>query len=93
MVGVLALAFIVARACTKQEIRISDQEAVAIAKRQIDYKAERVQVRLVRRGVKSRPYWAVSLSQVGPGNLPVNITVVLVDARTKEVAQVYKGRI
>ena len=83
------LALLVARACTATGDEISQQEAVEIAERQIDYESERTVVRLIRRGVpKSRPYWAVSLSTVDAEGRLERTTVVVVDANTKEVAEV-----
>jgi Peptidase propeptide and YPEB domain len=89
---VLLGAFLFTRTCGSHDIRVSDDQAIAIAKQEIDYTPDRVQVRLVRRGVQSRPYWAVSLSTVGPNDRPERITVVLVDARTKEVTEVRTSR-
>ena len=84
----LLAAFLVARGCGSQDVRISDDEAIAIARQEIDYTPDQVQVRLVRRGARSRPYWAVSLSTLGPQDIPERVTVVLVDARTKAVTEV-----
>ena len=89
MLGVLLLALAVSRSCASTESQISEEEAIEIAKREIDYEPERTVVRLVRRGVPtSRPYWAVSLSTVDARGDLDRVTVVLVDARTREVAEV-----
>jgi hypothetical protein len=86
---VLLLALFVARACGSTGDEISQDEAVEIAKRQIDYRAELTQVRFLRRGVpKTRAYWAVSLSTLDERGRPERVTVVVVDARTKAVAEV-----
>ena len=87
--GVLLLALLVARACTQTGNEISQEEAVEIARQQIDYEPERTVVRLIRRGVpQSRPFWAVSLSTVDAEGRLERTTVVVVDANTKEVAEV-----
>ena len=84
----LLLALLVARGCAGAGSEISKEEAVEIARREVDYRPDRTQVRLVRQGFQSRPYWAVSLSTLdASGNLD-RVTVVLVDARTREVAEI-----
>ena len=87
--GVLLLALAVTRSCASTEGQISQKEAIEIAKREVSYRPERTQVRLVRRGVpQSRPFWAVSLATVdGEGHLD-RVTVVVVDAHTREVEEV-----
>jgi hypothetical protein len=42
----------------------------------------------VKRGFNSRPYWAVSLSQIRPGGGYRNVTVVVVDANTGAVTEI-----
>ena len=85
----LLLALFVSRACTRTGDEISQDEAVEIAQREIDYRPELTQVRLIRRGVpQSRPYWAVSLSTLDNAGRPERVTVVVVDARTRAVTEV-----
>ena len=49
-------------------------------------------MRLVRRGVpNSRPYWAVSLATVDDAGKLERVTVVVVDAHTREIAEVRTG--
>jgi hypothetical protein len=88
VVGVLVAAFLFTRSCGSDDVRISDDKAIAIAREEIDYAPDRVQVRLIRRGVQARPYWAVSLQTLGPDDRPERVTVVVVDARTEAVAEV-----
>jgi hypothetical protein len=54
----------------------------------VDYRPDRTQVRLVRQGFQSRPFWAVSLSTLDARGALDRVTVVLVDARTREVAEI-----
>ena len=49
---------------------------------------DQVVVRLLRRGVRFAPYWAVSLSERGEDGRLDNTTVVVVNAETGEVAEV-----
>ena len=88
----LLAAFAVARGCASSEGDISKEEAIAIARREIDYTADRVQVRLLRRGFQSRPAWAVSLADVSPAGEIEHVTVVVVDAGTRQVVEVRVGR-
>ena len=61
IVILFALAFLVSRSCQHREVRIDQQRAIAIAREQIDYEPDRAAVRLIRQGIPSRAYWAVSL--------------------------------
>ena len=88
----LLVAFFVARACGSGELDVDEQEAIAIARRAIDFTPENVQVRLVRRGVRSRAFWAVSLSTRSAAGTFENVTVVVVDARTGRIDEVHRER-
>ena len=84
----LLLALALSRGCASRSGEISKEEAVRIATREVDFRPERTQVRLIRRGFQSRAYWAVSLSTLDDRGAVDRVTVVLVDARTREVAEV-----
>lgn len=84
----LLVALLVARTCGAVHTDVSEEQAIAIAKERIAYAANHVQVRLIKRGLKSRPFWAVSLSQEQADGTLRNITVVVVDARTGVVTEV-----
>jgi hypothetical protein len=87
--GVLVLAFAVSRGCAGQGAEISKQDAIAIAKREVTYEPDRTMVRFIRRGApQSRAFWAVSLSTLDSTGAPDRVTVVVVDARTRAVAEV-----
>ena len=87
----LLAAFAVARGCASSEGDISKEQAIEIARREIDYRADRVQVRLLRRGFQSRSAWAVSLSALSPAGQIERVTVVVIDARTREVVEIRTG--
>jgi hypothetical protein len=88
LVAILALAFVASRSCASVGNKISQDEAVAIARQEIDYAPDKVQVRLFKRGFQSAPFWAVSLSTVnGQGQL-TRTTVVVIDARSGRVDEV-----
>jgi hypothetical protein len=90
---VLLLAFVASRTCQKSAIRITKDQAIATAERQLDFEPTREQVRLVRQGLNSRPFWAVSLSiPVRNGEGFRKLAVVKVDANTGKVASVAGSR-
>lgn len=65
IVGVLIVAFVVAQTCQKSSVRLDKQEAIAKAEERIDFTPTRTQIRLLRQGLASKPYWIVSLSRPG----------------------------
>ncbi len=87
LVAVLLAALLVARSCGSRETEISKEEAVEIARAEIDYEPDRVMTRFVPRGVDSRPNWAVSLSTVGEAGTLDRITVVVVDGQSGDVVE------
>jgi hypothetical protein len=87
--AILAVAFVAAQTCQKSQIRFDKNEAIATAERQVDFTPKRTQIRLLRQGLNSKPYWIVSLSTPGTrkGTF-TNLTVVRIDANTGKVASV-----
>lgn len=81
-----AAAFAVSRGCQKSQIRITKERAVVTARQQVDFEAQRTQVRLVRQGLNSRPYWAVSLSIPRADGTFAKLATVRIDANTGKVA-------
>jgi hypothetical protein len=88
LLAVLLLAFLASRSCASRETEISRDEAVEIARGEIDFEPDRVAVRFVPRGVQSRPSWAVSLSTEDAEGVLERVTVVVVDGQTGDVAEV-----
>lgn len=85
---VLLVAFLATKSCASRDLEVSKDEAVEIARREIDFRPDRVGVRFIPRGVQSRPFWAVSLSRRdADGNLD-RVTVVVVNAETGEIAEI-----
>jgi hypothetical protein len=60
-VAVQLFALVVARTCGRVGDKVSQEEAVSIARAQIDFDAEHHQIRLFKKGLDSHPYWGVSL--------------------------------
>jgi hypothetical protein len=65
IVGVLIVAFVAAQTCQKSSIRLDKNQAIAKATHQVDFTPKRAQVRMLRQGLGSKPYWIVSLSRPG----------------------------
>ena len=86
---VLVVAFVAAQTCQKSQIRLNKDQAIAKAQGQIDFTPRRTQIRLLRQGVNSKPFWIVSLSR--PGTVEgtfSELAVVRIDANTGKVASV-----
>lgn len=83
VVGLVALTFVAAQACQQSRVRVTKEQAIATAQREIRFEPQRTQVRMVRQGLRSHPVWAVSLSV--PRS---SLAVVRVDANTGKVLEV-----
>ena len=88
LVAVIAAAFFVSHGCQRSYVRITDDQAIAIGQRKIDFKPQGRTVRLVLQGVPPRRYWAVSYWVEDPKGGYSKLTVVLVDANNGKIAQV-----
>jgi hypothetical protein len=87
--GVLVLCFVVARSCQQSQVRLTKEQAIATAEKQVDFEPARVQIRLLRQGIGSEPFWIVSLSVPGAReNTFKHMTFVRIDANTGKVADV-----
>jgi len=86
VVLVLLIVF-VARSCQASQVRISQTRAIDIARQQVNFQPKQTQIRLLREGLNSHPFWAVSLSIPSGGGYR-KLTVVRVDANTGTVAGV-----
>ena len=82
----LLFAFFVVRGCQEEEIRISQEQAVEIAREQVDFEPRRTQIRFLRQGLNGKPNWVVSLSIPGANDNEFRrLAVVRIDANTGEV--------
>lgn len=89
IVGVLVLAFVAAQTCQKSSIRLNKDQAIVKATQQVDFTPKRTQIRLLRQGVPSKPFWIVSLSRPGKrAGTFSELAVVRIDANTGKVASV-----
>jgi hypothetical protein len=94
IVAVLAAAFVFAQTCQKDQLRVSKEQAIATARGEVDFSPERTQIRLLRQGINSKPFWIVSLSIPGARQDTFRrLTVVRVDANTGKVEEVQRDRV
>lgn len=84
--GVLLLAYLVARTCGSSEPDVSQEEAIEIAKEEIEFEPNQVQVRNIPRGFEERS-WMVSLYTGTPAD-PQECRVVEIDAASGDVITV-----
>jgi hypothetical protein len=84
---VLVVALLVARTCGSSEGDVSQDEAVEIAKGQIDFEPTSYQIRNVPSGLNQTRIWAVSL-YTGTVSNPEQCRVVQVDADSGDVVAV-----
>ena len=84
--AVLVVAFVAAQTCQKSSIRLDKDQAIAKAEAQVSFAPQRTQVRLLRQGITSKPYWIVSLSRPGrrPGTFS-RLAVFRINANTGKV--------
>lgn len=92
--GVLIIAFLVSKGCQQEQIKVSDEEAVAAARAEIDFEPTDTQVRLLRQGLDREPFWFVSLGLVSERDPDVfaRLAVIRVNAETGEVTDVEQDR-
>ena len=83
---VLLVAFLATKSCARQQNRISQDDAVAIARKQIHFEPSRYQVRYLPQGLPPIYYWAVNFSKLDKNGQVVHTKVVLVNANTGVVA-------
>jgi uncharacterized membrane protein YkoI len=89
--AVLVAAFLVARSCGSSQGAISKDEAVEIAREEVSFAPDGIQIRSVPRGVPQRRVWAVSF-YTGEATAPERVAVVQVDSETGEVLNVRETR-
>jgi hypothetical protein len=93
LVAILVAAFVVAQTCQRDQVRISKDQAIETARGEVTFEPERTQVRLLRQGIQSKPFWVVSLSVPGElENTFRRLAVVRVDANSGKVEEVAQGR-
>jgi hypothetical protein len=89
LAAVLAAAFLATKGCASSGTKYSANDAIAIARKQLDFTPKCVQIRYLRIGLKSEPIWAVALWPLKNGRFD-RLTHVIVAARTGKVVSVRK---
>jgi hypothetical protein len=87
---------VVSQTCQKSQVRVTKETAIATATRQIDFNPTHTQIRLLRQGLNSKPFWIVSLSIPKPGAQTnqefSELALVRIDANTGKVVSVQVQR-
>jgi hypothetical protein len=91
LIALLGLIFLVSRGCQQAQIRVSQSEAIATAKAQVDFKPTDTAIRLLRQGLSTKPFWIVVLYTRKDGDL-IPRAQVHIDAKTGEVTQVTRAK-
>jgi hypothetical protein len=90
---VLVAAFVFAQTCQKDQVRVSKEQAIQTARNQVTFEPERTQIRMLRQGINSKPFWIVSLSIPGETEDTFRqIAVVRIDANNGKVEDVERGQ-
>jgi hypothetical protein len=92
--GMLILAFLVSRGCQDEQVQISSDEAVEVARAEVDFEPTDTQIRLLRQGINREPFWFVSLgleSKRDP-DIFARLAVVKIAAETGEVIEIEEDR-
>ena len=79
------VALLVSRSCASSDREVSQEQAISIAREATPFDPDRVQIRLVQRGIPPRAVWAVSLYDVDANDNPTRVNIVLVDGRTGSI--------
>jgi hypothetical protein len=88
-VGVLLFAFFVVRGCQEDQLRLTEQQAIAAAREEVEFEPERTQIRFLRQGLNAQPTWIVSLSIPGEReNTFRRLAVVRINANSGKVESV-----
>ena len=88
LLAVLVLAVAVSRSCGATEAKISQDEAIAIAKREVDFEPNEVIVRFLKRGINQQTFWLVGLAREDAAGRREEATNVILSAETGQVTSV-----
>ena len=93
IVAVLAVAFVAAQTCQQSQVRFTKEQAIQRAQAQIDFEPDRTQIRLLRQGITSEPFWIVSLSVAGEREDSFReLAIVKIDANNGKIESVKQQR-
>jgi hypothetical protein len=92
MVALIAIGLLLTRVLDRSGARISEERAVEVARPYAGFTPEGHNIRLVRRGIPPKPFWAVSFWIKDASGDPTRVTVVVVNADTGDVNEVRKSQ-
>jgi hypothetical protein len=92
MVALIAIGLLLTRVLDRSGARVSEERAVDVARPYAGFTPEGHNIRLVRRGIPPKPFWAVSFWIKDASGDPTRVTVVLVNADTGDVTEVRKSQ-
>jgi hypothetical protein len=92
MVALIAIGLLLTRVLDRSGARISEERAVQVARPYAGFTPEGHNIRLVRRGIPPKPFWAVSFWIKDASGDPTRVTVVVVNADTGDVTEVRKSQ-
>jgi len=78
----MLIAVLATKTCASRDNNVDQDEAVEIAKEEVDFEPTKVLVRFVPQGLQSRPYWAVSLSTTNAVGIRQDCATVLINGET-----------
>lgn len=88
MVGLIVLGLVLTRVLGTTTPHVDKSKAVAIARTHIDFTPQGHTVRLVRRGIPPKAFWAVSFWIARPTGGYKRATLVILDAGSGRVTEV-----
>jgi hypothetical protein len=92
MVALIAIGLLLTRVLDRSGARVSEERAVEVARPYAGFTPEGHNIRLVRRGIPPKPFWAVSFWIKDASGDPTRVTLVLVNADTGDVTEVKKSQ-
>jgi len=91
MVALLVIGLALTRLPGRGQHNVSEERAIEIARPEADFTPEGHNIRFLRRGIPPRGYWAVSFWIKDKTGHATDVTVVVVDAETGQIAEVRSG--
>jgi hypothetical protein len=92
MVAIVVLGLVLSRVVGHGGARISEERAVEIARPHAGFTPEGHNIRLVRRGIPPRPFWAVSFWIKDVNGDATRATVVVLSADNGQIAEIRTSR-
>jgi hypothetical protein len=91
LAALIIVALLLSRVLNRGGARVSEERAVDVSRQYVGFTPEGHNIRLIRRGIPPRPFWAVSWWIKDATGDATRVTVVLVNADTGEVTEVRRS--